>query len=112
IFRLLPRWETSAIAPPAGCPKRIISSASGVILAQLSRGPGSTKSIELSHPPSMGPGHLSSSVDAAAPSLRPSEQAVRNYQPSAAARVWSPYPSLHSPEFAPPLHGCASARDR
>src|SRR5262249_40010371 len=66
--------------------------------------------LELSRCPRMPPRFFSSLLEAAEPNLRPSERGAHSRQRPAAARLWSSYPSLHSPACAPLLHGCASAR--
>src|SRR5262245_9816236 len=55
-------------------------------------------------------GGVSSLLDAAGPSLRPSERGAHSRQRSAATTLWSAYCSLYAPECAPLLHGRASAR--
>src|SRR5262245_36627671 len=56
-------------------------------------------------------GGVSSLIDAAGPSLRPSERGAHSRLRSAATTLWSSYSSLYAPECAPLLHGRASARD-
>ena len=52
---------------------------------------------------------LSSLIDAAGPSLRPTEQGARSYHRSAAARSWFQKLSSPSQQGALLLHGCAIA---
>jgi len=54
---------------------------------------------------------VSSLLDAAGPSLRPSERGAHSRQRSAATTLWCSYSSLDAPECAPLLHRRASARD-